>query len=81
MDYENNAIARANADYHTAIYDVEGWLKQLESVGATVSDLQERIKIMQAVATKLSDTAKIDTSKIDVRKAYSEGLCCSFPRI
>lgn len=81
MDYENNAIARANADYHTAIYDVEGWLKQLESVGATVSDLQERIKILQAVATKLSSTAKINTSEIDVRKTYSEGLCCSFPRI
>lgn len=81
MDYENNDITRTNADYHTAIYDVEGWLKQLESVGATVSDLQERIRIMQAVATKLSSTAKINTSEIDVRKAYSEGFCCSFPRI
>ena len=81
MDYENNAITRANADYQIAIYDVEKWLKQLESVGATVSDLQERIKIMQAVATKLSSTAKIDTSNIDVRKAYSEGFCCSFPHV
>lgn len=79
MDYENNTLARANADYLTALNNVEGWLKQLENNGATVADLQEHIKIMQAVATKLSSTAKINTSEIDVRKTYAEGFCCSFP--
>ena len=46
----------------------------MENRGLTVTDLNKRIQIMQAVSTKLSNTAKIETGKLDVKQVYENAF-------
>lgn len=71
MDY-NEIFAKAAEDHKLALADTESWLKQLEANGATVTDLDNRIRILQAVSKKLSAEAKVSLSDIDIEKTFQE---------
>lgn len=72
MDFNN--IFKPDETLPEAVADVERWLKEMESRGLTVTDLNKRIQIMQAVSTKLSNTAKIETGKLDVKQIYENAF-------
>lgn len=73
MDY-TNPFVKANADDMYAVSDVERWLKDLESHGATMADLDTRIKILQAVAAKMPKETKLELKGVNVRETYIETL-------
>lgn len=72
MDFNN--IFKPDETLPEAVTDVERWLKEMESRGLTVTDLNKRIQIMQTVSTKLSNTAKIETGNLDVKQIYENAF-------
>jgi|GEM_PF-5870016 hypothetical protein len=72
MDF-NNIFAPDEA-LPEAVADVKHWLEELEQRGFTVTDLNKRIQILQAVSTKLSNSAKIETQNLDVQKIYESAF-------
>lgn len=71
MDYQE-IFANAAENHKRALADATNWLKQLETSGASVTDLDNRIRILQAVSKKLSAEAKVSLSDIDIEKTFQE---------
>ena len=78
MDYQE-IFANAAENHKRALADATDWLKQLETSGASVTDLNARIEILQVVARKLSSEAKVDLNAVDVEQAYRDAhpFCAS----
>ena len=72
MDFNN--IFKPDEALPEAVSDVERWLKEMEDRDLTVTDLNKRVQIMQAVSIKLSNTAKIETGKFDVKQVYENAF-------
>lgn len=72
MDFNN--IFKPDETLPEAVADVERWLKEMENRGLTVTDLNKRVQIMQAVSTKLSNSAKIETQSLDVKRIYENAF-------